>query len=129
MSGGVTNPALFYGAGEIEGGPGLRGSRCSACATVVLQAAPVCPRCQARAMAPVCIGRRATLGLSSRVYHSADGFDAPYVIAEVQTEEGPRSFAPIQVAADAPLPPGLPLRFVLVPRADGKLGFAYAPQR
>lgn len=124
----LTNPALFYGEGEVDGGPGLKGARCSACATVVLQSAPVCPRCFGRSMQPVCIGRRATLGLSSRVYHSADGFAAPYVIAEVQTEEGPRSFAPILVPVDAPLPHGLPLRFVLVPRPDDRVGFAYAPE-
>jgi uncharacterized OB-fold protein len=127
--GAVTNPALFYGAGDIEGGPGLKGSRCTACGTVVLQAVPVCPRCHGRVLQPACIGRRATLGLSSLVHHSADGFAAPYVIAEIRTEEGPRTFAPILAPVDAPLPPGMPLRFELVARSDGRVGFAYAPER
>jgi uncharacterized OB-fold protein len=122
-----TNPALFYADGEVEGGPGLKGTRCTACGTVVLQAVPVCPGCLGRAVAPACIGRRATLGLSSRVYHPADGFDAPYLIGQVETEEGPRTFAPILAPVDHPLQPGLALRFVLLPRSDGRVGFAYEP--
>ena len=123
-----TNPALFYLDDEVEGGGGgLKGMRCPHCRTVVLQEQPVCPRCLARDMAPACIGRRATLGLSSRVHHAADGFEAPYVIARVHTEEGPSTLAPILVPVEHALPVGLPLRFVLLPRGDGQVGFAYAP--
>ena len=122
-----TNPALFYLDDEVAGGAGLKGMSCPHCGTVVLQEQPVCPRCLARDMAPVCIGRRATLGLSSRVHHSADGFEAPYVIARVHTEEGPSALAPILVPIEHELTVGLPLRFVLLPRPDGRVGFAYAP--
>lgn len=122
-----TNPALFYAESEAEGGPGLKGMRCSDCGTVVLQELPVCPRCLGRSLQPACIGRHASLGLSSRVYHPADGFDAPYVIGQVITEEGPSTFAPILAPVDRPLPPGLRLKFVLLPRGDGRVGFAYAP--
>src|SRR4051794_16155321 len=102
-----TNPSLFYVEGEAQGAPGLKGSRCPACSTTVLLDVPACPRCGRRDPQRVCIGRRATLGLCSEVFHSADGFEAPYFIGEVHTEEGPRTFAPIAAPAGTPLPQGL----------------------
>lgn len=121
-----TNPSLFFLEGEAPGAPGLRGSRCPSCGRTVLLQMAACPQCGNRALEAVCIGQRATLGLSSEVLHSADGFEAPYFIGQIQTEQGPRTFAPILAAPGTPLHEGMALRFALLPRADGRVGFAYA---
>jgi uncharacterized OB-fold protein len=122
-----TNPSLFYLDGEAPGAPGLKGSRCRGCGCTVLLGIAACPACGRRDLEPVCIGRHATLGESAEVFHSADGFEAPYFIGTVSTAEGPRTFAPIDVPPGTPLRVGLPLRFKLLTRADGRIGFAYAP--
>ena len=57
-----------------------------------------------------------------------DGFEAPYWIGLIETEEGPRTFAPLVAPPGKALPVGSPLRFCLLPRADGRVGFAYAPE-
>jgi len=124
-----TNPALFYAEGEAPGAPGLKGARCPGCAQVVLLQPAACPRCGRRDLQPACIGQRATLGESAPVFHSADGFEAPYTIGLICTEEGPRTFAPIAGEPGVPLPVGQRLRFRLLPRDDGRIGFAYAPEQ
>ena len=121
-----TNPSLFYVDGEAPGAPGLKGSHCPSCGQVVLLQVAACPRCGHRQLDAVCIGQRATLGLSAEVFHSVDGFEAPYFIGQVDTEQGPRTFAPIVAPPGTTLKPGQALRFTLLPRADGRVGFAYA---
>jgi uncharacterized OB-fold protein len=121
-----TNPALFFLDGEAPGAPGLRGSKCKSCGHTVLLHIAACPKCGARDLEVVCIGQRATLGESSEVFHSADGFEAPYFIGLIRTEQGPCTFAPIAVAPGTHLKVGMPLRFKLLPRPDGRVGFAYA---
>lgn len=122
-----TNPSLFYLDGEAPGAPGLKGSRCPGCGRTVLLSVAACPGCGRRDLEPVCIGQRATLGESAEVFHSADGFEAPYFIGTVTTTEGPRTFAPIDAPPGTPLAVGMALRFTLLPRPDGRVGFAYAP--
>ena len=121
-----TNPTLFFIEGEVPGAPGLKGSRCAACGRVVLLQVYACPQCGGRELATVCIGQRATLGQSAEVFHSADGFEAPYFIGMIETAEGPCTFAPIAAAPGTPLEAGMPLRFTLLERPDGRVGFAYA---
>lgn len=121
-----TNPTLFFLEGEAPGAPGLKGSRCGCGQTVLLQVA-ACPRCGRRDLETVCIGQQATLGESAEVFHSADGFEAPYFIGLIATEQGPCTFAPIAAVPGTPLRVGMPLRFCLLERADGRIGFAYAP--
>ena len=121
-----TNPSLFYADGEVPGAPGLKGSRCKACGQTVLLQVAACPQCGSRELDAVCIGQRATLGHAAEVFHSAYGFEAPYFIGMVETEQGPRTFAPIAAAPGATLAPGMPLRFQLLERPDGRVGFAYA---
>lgn len=121
-----TNPSLFFIDGEALGAPGLKGSRCGACGQTVLLQIAACPRCGNRELESVCIGQRATLGQSSEVFHSADGFEAPYFIGQIETEQGPRTFAPIAAAPGTKLEPGMALRFKLFERPDGRVGFAYA---
>lgn len=124
-----TNPHLFYVAGEAPGAPGLKGSRCTGCARVSLQSVPICPYCFSRRIEPVCIGTRAELVGFSLVHHAADGFDAPYVIGEVKTDEGPTTFAPILAPDFAQLTTGMRMQFALVPRPVGDVvGFAYVPE-
>ncbi|NML45727.1 hypothetical protein HHL11_18405 [Ramlibacter sp. G-1-2-2] len=122
-----TNPSLFFLEGEAPGAPGLKGSRCPACGQTVLLQIAACPRCGGRALETVCIGQRATLGESAEVFHSVDGFDAPYFIGAIATEQGPHTFAPIAAKPGTELRAGMPLRFRLLERADGRIGFAYAP--
>lgn len=123
-----TNPALFWLEGEAHGAPGLKGARCPGCGQVVLLQPAACPRCARRDLQAVCIGQRATLGEFAPVFHSADGFEAPYTIGLVCTEEGPRTFAPIAAEPGASLHVGQRLRFRLLPREDGCVGFAYEPE-
>lgn len=121
-----TNPTLFFTEGEAPGAPGLKGSRCQRCGQTVLLQVAACPKCGARDLDLVCIGQRARLGQSSEVFHSADGFEAPYFIGMIETEQGPCTFAPIAAAPGTPLKVGMPLRFTLLERPDGRVGFAYA---
>lgn len=126
MSGPVkTNPNLFYLAGEAEGAPGLKGTRCRACGAAALLEVPVCPICVSRNVTPMCIGATATLTRFSTVHHSADSFEAPYVIGQIRTPEGPMAFAPIVGSDAATLREGMALRFALLPRDGGRVGFAY----
>ncbi len=121
-----TNANLFYADGETEGAPGLKGSRCKACGAMALLAVPVCPLCLSRDVMPACIGQRATLTRFSTVHHSVDGFDAPYVIGEVKTAEGPSTFAPI-IGEPASMKQGMRLRFALLPRGE-QMGFTYVAE-
>jgi len=119
-----TNPHLFS-IDTFPGGPALNGTRCRDCGAYTLMHVPVCPQCLSREVDNVPLGRRARLRYWSVVHHPADGFPAPYVIGEVQTEEGPIAFAPI-VADPARLAAGVELAFRLRPTADGtQTGFAY----
>ena len=121
-----TNPTLFFVEGEAPGAPGLKGSRCRGCGQTVLLQVAACPRCGRRDLDLLCIGQRATLGESSEVFHSSDGFEAPYFIGMVKTEQGPQTFAPISAAPGTRLEVGMPLVFKLLDRPDGRVGFAYA---
>jgi uncharacterized OB-fold protein len=122
-----TNPNLFYFEGEAQGAPGLKGTRCKACGASALLDVPVCPICLSRNVAAACIGAKATLTRFSTVHHSADSFEAPYVIGQIRTEEGPMTFAPIVGADASKLREGMQLRFSLLERGAGRVGFAYVP--
>jgi uncharacterized OB-fold protein len=122
-----TNPTLFFLEGEAPGAPGLKGSLCPGCGQTVLLQVAACPRCGRRDLSTVSIGQRATLGEFAEVFHSADGFEAPYFIGMIQTEQGPCTFAPIAARPGTALSVGMPLRFRLLERGDGRVGFAYAP--
>ena len=123
-----TNPNLFYASGEAEGAPGLKGTRCGSCGAAALLEVPVCPVCLSRDVRPVCIGAKATLTRFSTVFHSADSFEAPYVIGQVHTAEGPLAFAPILVSDPAELRQGMKLKFNLIELGSPvRVGFAYVP--
>jgi uncharacterized OB-fold protein len=124
-----TNPSLFYLEGEVPGAPGLKGARCPGCGQVMLLHPAACPRCGRRDLQAACIGQRATLGESAPVFHSVDGFEAPYTIGLIRTHEGPRTFAPIAADPGTALHVGQALRLRLLPRADGRIGFVYEPEQ
>jgi uncharacterized OB-fold protein len=73
----------------------LRRQRCDACAHVYFPPRPFCPACAHRAVSPFAASGRGTL--HSYVIHHRDhpGYDAPYSIAVVQLEEGPRMMTQI----------------------------------
>lgn len=120
-----TNPNLFYVDGEAQGAPGLKGTLCADCGAFALLTVPVCPSCLSRKVSAACIGAKATLTRFSTVHHSADSFEAPYVIGQIRTAEGPMTFAPIVDATAAALKEGMALRFRLLDRGAGRVGFAY----
>jgi len=120
-----TNPHLFYLQGEAQGAPGLRATHCESCGAYSMPAALVCPRCEGRRLAPVGIGERATLLHHTVVLHGADGFEAPYIVGFVRTEEGPTAFVPILGKDDAGLERGSRLQFRTIPIGEDRIGFAY----
>lgn len=106
-----TNRFLFYTEGEAPGAPGLCATSCPDCGTTSLPPALVCPKCLGRRLMPVGIGAHATLVYHTVVHHGADGFEPPYIVGFVRTEEGPTAFVPIVGAAEG-LHKGSRLSFV-----------------
>lgn len=123
-----TNPHLFYLAGEAPSAPGLRATRCDACGAVSVPGAMLCPKCASRKLTWVAIGRTATLVHHSVVHHGADGFEAPYIVGFVKTEEGPTAFVPIVGSAGEDLKKGSRLRFSVLDLPADRVGFAYEPE-
>ena len=85
----------------------LRLQRCGACGRVRFPPRPVCPACASRDTQVFAASGRARL--HSYVIHQrpAPGFRAPYVIAVVELEEGPRMLT--NVVGVEPVPEALPL--------------------
>ena len=68
----------------------LRLQRCSDCEHTYFPPRPFCPDCSSRAVEVFAASGRATL-YSYVIHHrEVPGFEAPYAIAVVQLEEGPR---------------------------------------
>ena len=80
----------------------LRLQRCAACAHVYFPPRPFCPKCASREVGVFAASGRATL--YSYVIHQrpAPGFEAPYAIAVVELEEGPRLMTNIVEAPQTP---------------------------
>lgn len=84
---------------------------------------PTCPRCGSRRVEVELTSGRATLASFVVSHRALPGFDAPYVIAVVELDEGPRLLSNL-VAVDADpsaLPLDLPLEVTFVPTASGAL--------
>jgi uncharacterized OB-fold protein len=80
----------------------LRLQRCSACVKVYFPPRPFCPRCASLEVEVLRAGGRAIL-YSYVIHHrSVPGFVAPYSIAVVQLEEGPRMMSNIVEVAQTP---------------------------
>jgi uncharacterized OB-fold protein len=88
--------------------------RCSACAHDYFPPRPFCPRCSSRQVSPVVASGRATLLSYAISARPAPGIAAPYAIAIVELEEGPRMMSNIVNCPQTPeaLVLDMPLRVV-----------------
>lgn len=100
----------------------LRLQRCDAGHTY-LPPQPTCPRCGSRQVEVVAASGRATLASYVISHRDLPGFDAPYVIAVVDLEEGPRLLTNLVDVDPTPeaLPLDLPLEVAFVPVEGGAL--------
>ncbi len=76
--------------------------RCDACREAYFPPRPFCPHCASRSVSVFRASGRATLYSYVINERPAPGFDAPYAIAVVELEEGPRMMTNI---ADSPQTP------------------------
>ena len=82
----------------------LRLQRCQACEKVYFPPRPFCPTCGSREVAVLAASGRASLH-SYVINHRAmpnSGFEAPYAIAVVELEEGPRMMTNIVECPQTP---------------------------
>ena len=80
----------------------LKLQRCADCDHVYFPARPFCPACSSRTVAWFTASGRARL-FSYVINHRAPpGFEAPYVIAVVELEEGPRMMTNLVDCAQTP---------------------------
>lgn len=68
----------------------LRLQRCDDCASAYFPPRPFCPSCGSRSVSVFAATGRATLHSYVINHRPAAGFEAPYAIAVVELEEGPR---------------------------------------
>jgi hypothetical protein len=68
----------------------LRLQKCNACAHVYFPPRPFCPACASRSVSVFAASGRATLYSYVINHRAPTGFTAPYAIAVVELEEGPR---------------------------------------
>ena len=73
----------------------LRLQRCTHCDTVYFPPRPFCPDCLSDEVVWKPLSGRATLHTYVINHRAAPGFEAPYAIAVVQLEEGPRLMSSI----------------------------------
>jgi uncharacterized OB-fold protein len=85
----------------------LRLQRCGACDTTYFPPQPFCPTCSSDDVAVVRASGRGSLHSYVITHLAAPGFDAPYVIAVVQLDEGPRLLT--NIVDVEPDPEALPL--------------------
>jgi uncharacterized OB-fold protein len=92
----------------------LRLQRCAPCGQVYFPPRPVCPRCASRDVRVFAASGRGRLHSYVIPQRAAPGFRAPYVIALVELEEGPRMLANLEGVEPVPeaLPLDLPLEAV-----------------
>jgi len=90
----------------------LRLQRCRACERAYFPPQPFCPRCTGTDVEVVRATGRGSLHSYVINHRPAPGFEAPYVIAVVELEEGPRLLSNlVGVAAD---PDALPIDLPVV---------------
>lgn len=96
----------------------LRIQRCRACSQAYFYPRPYCPQCGSADVAWFTTSGRATLASYIISMRAAPGFEAPYAIAIVQLEEGPRMMSNI-VGVD-PTPANLELDMPLEVRFESR---------
>jgi uncharacterized protein len=102
----------------------LLGTRCPACGKVAFPSRAVCGECGCRALEPARLSGEGSVHAFTTVRTPPAGFDAPYLAAVVDLDEGPRVFAMLTAE-----PPAAAARVRAVPATvrDGKPGFAFEP--
>jgi uncharacterized OB-fold protein len=100
----------------------LRLQRCDACAKVYFPPRPFCPACASRSVSVFTATGKAKL-YSYIINHRAapgSGFEAPYAIAVVELDEGPRMMTNIIETPQTPenLVLDMPLEVVFEPASD-----------
>lgn len=85
----------------------LRLQRCRGCRTTYFPPQPFCPTCASDAVEVVVSSGRGTLHSYVITHRAAPGFEAPYVIAVVELDEGPRLLT--NLVDVEPVPAALPL--------------------
>ncbi len=90
----------------------LRLQRCRGCERTYFPPQPFCPGCASDDVEIVVASGRGSLYSYVITHRAAAGFEAPYVIAEVELEEGPRMLSNLVDLAPDPtqLPLDLPAR-------------------
>jgi len=104
-----TPETAHFWQGTSEGE--LRLQRCRECDQAYFPPQPFCPRCASDDVEVVRASGRGSLYSYVITHRAAPGFEAPYVIAEVELEEGPRMLSnlvgiepdPEVLALDLPL--------------------------
>jgi uncharacterized protein len=89
---------FWQGCAEGE----LRLQRCGQCCEFYFPPRPLCPRCWSQDVEWNAVSGRATLHSYVISHRPAAGFDAPYAIALVQLEEGPRLLSNIVEVENVP---------------------------
>lgn len=120
-----TNPHLFVVDGELPAAPGLRGAHCNSCGKATLGRVPVCCHCFSTEVEARALGQKAEMIEFSIAHVSAGGFEAPYAIAQICTDEGLILFAPLLGDTEG-LVRGQRLEFQLASLPSGAVGFGYA---
>jgi uncharacterized OB-fold protein len=115
----------------------LLGTRCPACGTVAFPSRAVCGGCGCRTLEPAELSGQGRVHAFTTVRTPPAGFDAPYLAAVVDLDEGPRVFAMLTAELSEPSEPsgageagaagGARVRAVPARVRDGKPGFAFEP--
>jgi uncharacterized OB-fold protein len=94
--------------------------RCRGCASTYFPPQPWCPECASDDVEVITASGRGSLHGYVITERAAPGFEAPYVIAVVELEEGPRLLSNIVGVDPVPeqLPLDLPLEVVYEPVGD-----------
>ena len=98
----------------------LRLQRCASCAAHYFPPRPFCPTCLSDDVAWETVSGRGTLHTYVINHRAAPGFEAPYAIAVVQLEEGPRMMSNIVGIENTPenLVLDMPLQVTFEQRGD-----------
>ncbi len=98
----------------------LRLQRCDDCSHVYFPPRPFCPACASRSVSVFAASGRATLHSYVINQRPAPGFEAPYSIAVVELEEGPRMMTNVVGVPQTPeaLELDMPLEVVFEPMSD-----------
>ncbi|MEX1255393.1 MAG: Zn-ribbon domain-containing OB-fold protein [Dehalococcoidia bacterium] len=95
---------------EAQNNHELKFQRCTQCQSVRYPVGPLCPACRTFESEWITSSGRGTIYSYTIVRHQTHpAFPAPYTVALVEMEEGPRVIAQLRAAEDAPVSIGTPV--------------------